>query len=180
MRLFVALNFDDEVKTYLREVQNQIRAIAYKGNYTSSDNFHLTLRFLGEFREGEVANLYTILDKVSEKFTPFEIKIGKINSFLRNNKHLVFIEVIENSEAIVHLAHYLNKLIDESYKLPNKFHFRPHITIAREIIYHQENNIKVLPFHKPILVNNISLMLSKRNKQNKLIYTPLHTITFTK
>ena len=48
MRLFIAINFDDSFKTGLLNIINTLKRNGIKGNFTLSDNLHLTLVFLGE------------------------------------------------------------------------------------------------------------------------------------
>lgn len=50
MRLFVAINFNDEMKKGLAGVTETLRVNAVKGNFTLTDNLHLTVEFIGETR----------------------------------------------------------------------------------------------------------------------------------
>ena len=51
IRLFIAVNCDDETKKLLISIQNNIRAQSPKGNFSRPENLHLTLVFLGETQE---------------------------------------------------------------------------------------------------------------------------------
>jgi len=177
MRLFVAINFDQNVKDYLSEVQALVRSSAFKGNYTLYDNFHLTLRFLGEFPEGEVDTFCDCLDELACDAKPFTIRIGDINSFNRKDKHIVYVDVTENKEELYKLAKKLNEIIDKTIEVEDKTPFKPHITIGREVVFkNMQTALNVAPYPHPILVNEVSLMLSSRNKHNVLTYTPLYTV----
>ena len=51
MRLFVAVNFTDQVKHSLLDGICSLRTQASRGNFTREENLHLTLAFLGETKE---------------------------------------------------------------------------------------------------------------------------------
>lgn len=177
MRLFFAINFDEKVKDYLSEVQALVRSSALKGNYTLYDNFHLTLRFLGEFPESDVDIFCDCLDELATSAKPFKIKIGDIGSFNRKDKHIVYVDVLENKEDLYKLAKKLNEIIDNHIEVEDKPPFKPHITLGREVVFHNTlEPLNVLPYPYPILVDEVSLMLSSRNKHNVLTYKPLYTV----
>ena len=48
MRLFAAINFNNEVKQRIGLIQDQIRKKDPKGKFSLPENIHLTLVFLGE------------------------------------------------------------------------------------------------------------------------------------
>jgi 2'-5' RNA ligase len=48
MFLFIAVNFDDATKNKLGGITRLLAAGATSGNFTATDNFHLTLVFIGE------------------------------------------------------------------------------------------------------------------------------------
>ena len=47
MRLFIAINFDEETKQSIIAVQRRLREWG-RGNFSHPENLHLTLAFLGE------------------------------------------------------------------------------------------------------------------------------------
>lgn len=177
MRLFIAINFDNTVKDYLSEVQSIVKTSALNGRYTLYDNFHLTLRFLGEIDRCDVSALYALLDELSVTMHAFNIKIGDIHSFNRKDKHIVYVDVLKNKNELVNLVKTLNQLIDANFTLKKNNQFKPHITIAREVVFKEVSSLaKIVPFNNNISVNKISLMLSSRNKNNDLTYTPFYTV----
>ena len=48
MRLFIAINFDENMLDALTEIQDDLRRCGVKGHYTPRENLHMTLAFLGE------------------------------------------------------------------------------------------------------------------------------------
>ncbi len=181
MRFFIALNFENNVKDYLLEIQSLIKESVLKGNYTLYDNFHLTLRFLGEFNQEDIYLFEEVLDELKSSINSFNIKIGGINSFQRKDKHIVFVDVIENRTELNHLANTLNKMIDERLKVTERYQFKPHITIGREIVFKDDSYLgKIIPYQDKIFIDKVSLMLSSRNEHNILTYTPVYTVKLGK
>jgi len=175
MRVFIGIEFDSNVLEYLTKVQDLVKQGAKKGNYTLFNNFHLTLRFIGEVTNQEVDTLCHILDEVSEHCRSFNIKIGNLNSFNRHNKHLVYVDVIHNQDKLSMLAYNLERKLDGHFKARTD-QFKPHITIAREVELAQESVLNlVTSYEHPIATKQITLFVSER-KQNQLIYTPLYRV----
>ncbi|HEY8364641.1 MAG TPA: RNA 2',3'-cyclic phosphodiesterase [Haloplasmataceae bacterium] len=177
MRLFIAFNFSNQVKTYLKSVQDYLKHHTLSGKFTSFNNFHLTLRFLGEYPESKVKLFCDILDNVKEQKEPFFIKLGKLDSFVRENKHIVYMDILDKDKRLLDLANSLNLLVNEKLNCTNQERFKAHITLAREVILNTRlNDIKIKPYPEKILVKDISLMLSHRSINNELIYTPLYSV----
>ena len=53
MRLFIAIQFNDEILEALNELQEDLRDQGMEGNYSPSENLHLTLAFIGECGDPE-------------------------------------------------------------------------------------------------------------------------------
>ena len=67
MRLFIAINLSYAMKDSLINMQNALYDRGVRGNYTSEENLHLTLAFIGEYPDAE-----TVLDALSSvSFRPF-------------------------------------------------------------------------------------------------------------
>ena len=54
MRVFIAIDFEEEVKDYLDGIQNIIKENSRHGNFTQKENYHITLRFMGEVNKSDV------------------------------------------------------------------------------------------------------------------------------
>ena len=48
MRLFIAINLSDDMKAALLDLQNDLYDRGVRGRYTTEENLHLTLAFIGE------------------------------------------------------------------------------------------------------------------------------------
>ena len=59
MRLFTAILLDREIKNTLIRAQKELMTLGVTGNYTTEDNLHLTLAFIGEYDD----TLHLVPDK---------------------------------------------------------------------------------------------------------------------
>ena len=89
MRLFTAVCFDEKTKDFLEQCQIKIRECIRGGNFTSRDNLHLTLIFLGEVSPNKILDLKQSVDKV--KFDKFELTFNVIGSFRRRESSIVWV-----------------------------------------------------------------------------------------
>lgn len=77
MRLFIAVNCSEEMKSALTDIQQLIRKQSITGNYTKLDNFHLTLAFIGEYDRPDRAS--EALERVC--FEAFQLSLNGIGAF---------------------------------------------------------------------------------------------------
>ena len=77
MRLFIAVKLSDAMKDSLITMQNTLHDRGVRGNYTTEENLHLTLAFIGEYPDAE-----TVLDALSSvAFRPFGLSLEGMGRF---------------------------------------------------------------------------------------------------
>lgn len=64
MRLFIAIELSDFAAAHLGRLQDALRPLAADARWTRSDQFHLTLKFLGEMPDGQVDALVKTLRRI--------------------------------------------------------------------------------------------------------------------
>ncbi|HEX2924913.1 MAG TPA: RNA 2',3'-cyclic phosphodiesterase, partial [Ruminiclostridium sp.] len=90
MRVFFAIEFDEDIKSYFSEIQEKVRKYCLSGNFTLKENFHLTLRFMGEQSEGQIEKLKEVLRDAAETHS-FELKLEKMGSFRKGNRSIIWL-----------------------------------------------------------------------------------------
>lgn len=162
MRLFVAINFSNEVKNGLLSAINELRTQAVSGNYTSPDNLHLTLAFIGE-----TDKISAVRGAIDRSVVPaFEITVSGSGHF--GNLYWVG---IENNPKLKALAENLqNDLRNCGFDIEERA-FKPHITLARRLETSKPLSLNVKRTSMP--VTRISLMKSERIN-GKLTYTEVY------
>ena len=167
MRLFTAINFSPGTCLRLTLLQDELRAKSARGNFTSPENIHLTLVFLGECGGAQLAAAKAALDAVH--FEPFSIEVDRVGCFARGESNIWWAGVRESRPLLNLQSQLINKLAIEGFALDSR-RYSPHITLGRKV----EGNIAgwwVEPFGET--VSSIELMRSER-LQGKLTYTQIY------
>lgn len=164
MRLFIAINLNNEMKDALLDLQGDIMNLGVGGNYTRPENLHLTLAFIGEFSDPDLVK--EVVDRVW--FEPFDVAFAGAGSF----RNLWWVG-IEKNDALANLVRRLRRgLADAGIPFDRK-KFSPHITVIRRPDRPLDEVLGSLQIPKArMTVDHISLMRSDRGK-NGMIYTEL-------
>jgi len=135
MRLFIAIDFPEEIKQEFFELSSELMRQADAGRIIPLENYHLTLVFIGETeRVTDVKDAIATVCRTG--FTDsLRIVFGGVGSFKgrRGRSHTWWVGVEENAE----LTRLANKLADELRVLGfaiEKRAFLPHITIGRDVV----------------------------------------------
>lgn len=171
MRVFFAIELDDGIKDYLSEIQQEVKSHCISGNFTFKENFHLTLRFIGEQNVQQVEKLKQLLKDVACN-SDFELRLDKLGSFNKGNRSIIWTG-LEKSLHLQELYNNMeNTLFQTGYQKEERS-YNPHITLAREVKMENIGFIEKMEIEQlNVKVVSISLMESKR-VNNKLAYVPL-------
>jgi len=166
MRLFIAINFTDETICRLLSLRDELRSRSENGRFSSPENMHLTLAFLGECDSRQTTSIIAAMETVH--FEPFSISIERIGRFRRNGGDIWWAGV-QSSNTLIRLHKDLSeKLIDAGFTLDER-KYNPHITLGREVV------TDAAPWQMPPFgetVGSIELMKSER-VGGKLTYTAI-------
>ena len=163
MRLFIAVKLSDAMKDSLIRMQNTLYDRGVRGNYTSEENLHLTLAFIGEYPDAE-----TVLDALSSvSFRPFELRLEGLGRFGD-----LWWAGMKDSAALTAVVRRIRRALAENDIPFDKKKFSPHITLIRRAAGEMPG---AAPEPVSMQVNAISLMRSDRGR-NGMIYTELWTL----
>ena len=172
MRLFIAVNCDDETKRLLLSVQEKIKSQSLKGNFSRPENLHLTLVFLGETPEEQVPAICSaIKEALRPPASPFTLAFSQTGCYRHSNKELWWIGAGHSDPSLGALKNLRQRITGGLSTAGAAFDdrpFNPHITLGREI---KHNAPIVIPQQEiNFSVNRISLMKSERSG-GVLVYT---------
>lgn len=173
MRLFISINFNEDICNKLYDTICEIKEIAQNGNFSRKENLHVTLAFLGEVEPNDIEKVKTCMDAVNAK--GFDIHIGGLGRFKRYGSDIYWVG-IEKSEVMSELHQLLNSELSKSGFPVEQREFKPHLTIGRKVNCDYQQAKKQIEQLGSMtqLVSKFSLMLSER-KNGKLIYTELYS-----
>jgi 2'-5' RNA ligase len=157
-RLFIAVNFSDEVKNRLLSLQQRIRRQAVKGRFPPRENLHLTLIFLGE--TGEPA-LPCIQEAVSGiKTAPFTLELGCLGFFKRAGGDIWWIGPDKTNPGVEALKSLHEELCAGLGRaMPVRQGLEAHITLGRDITLRERLDCRTEKITLP--VKRVSLMKSE-------------------
>ena len=167
MRLFIAINFSEKIRAQLVFLRDELRSRSKCGNFTSADNLHLTLAFLGECDAKQTSAAKMAMDAVS--FEPLFLNIERIGRFKREVGDIWWAGVQENKHLSTLHSNLTDKLISAGFTL-EKRKYNPHITLGRKV---ETDAVpwQVSPFCET--VTSIELMKSER-ADGELRYTAIY------
>lgn len=168
MRLFVAIQLNQSVKQPAKDVQDTFKQFGVRGNYTSQENLHITLAFIGEYGDPNA-----VIDALkSVRFTPFAVTIDEVGSF----DELWWMGP-SGSDDLNRLAGKVRHALSDAGIDFDKKKFKPHVTILRKPVYGKEGRMVHMSIEpESLMADRISLMSSTRGK-NGMIYKEIGSVS---
>ncbi|HTC49703.1 MAG TPA: RNA 2',3'-cyclic phosphodiesterase [Candidatus Aquilonibacter sp.] len=153
MRLFVALDIDDEIREKISSFVGQVREFAPEARWVRPESLHVTLKFIGEKPEQEVEKIKLALGTIESKQIPCHsdpqvepgaeeslpfFSNGKIEMSIRGYGFFptaraprVFWIGITSDSSLSSLAAAVDEKLS-AIGIPKEDHaFNPHLTLAR-------------------------------------------------
>jgi len=156
-RVFIAINFPEEIKRELENFQSKWPELPVR--WTKPENLHITLAFLGYLSDDELLNVCKITKEVAQKHKPFSINLNKIcyGPPKKMPPRMVWVEG-EKSKELAELRDDLEKSLLSSFgqkiqELEVKA-FSPHITLGR---IRQWEFRQIEPEERPVIEEDVSL-----------------------
>lgn len=178
-RVFIAIEFQETIKSSLHKIQSMVVKESRTGNFTSKENFHLTLKFIGEATADKIKEINNSIDEVTLNQSNFNLQFDSLGQFPRGNKSIVWVGLKPN-EILNKLYLDLEIALEKIGIKREEKKLTPHITIGRQVLLNEDFNklVEVVDIdNMAILVDKISLMKSAR-VDGKLKYTPIYINKF--
>jgi RNA 2',3'-cyclic 3'-phosphodiesterase len=130
MRAFIAIELPEALRERLTREQARFRAAAVEARWTEPQGIHLTLKFLGEISDGQLAHVTKSLKAVG-RFEPFRIQTKGFGFFPDARKPRVFWAGLEAPAELAQLAARVETALTPAGFAPESRAFHPHLTLAR-------------------------------------------------
>lgn len=168
MRLFIAINFNEDIINDLVRLQTELRSCGVEGNFTRPENLHLTLAFIGEY--GNSDDVLDVMETVP--FQPIPLKFEGLQHF----RDMYFAR-LGNTPGLESYVRRLRRALSENGIPFDRKKFSPHITLIRKVSFRGgvpkevSENINV----RETMAAAVSLMHSERGRKG-MIYTEIGEI----
>lgn len=165
MRLFIAVKPDRKTLDTLVMMQEKMKKQGVYGNYTSLQNLHITLAFIGDYDKPQ-----KVLEAMKTvRFPPFELSVKGIGSF----GELYFADMAVSDNLKEYVTD-LRAALDKAGVPYDRKKFTPHITLLRRASKPVVRNISVQS--EPMTADSVLLMRSDRGERG-MIYTPVGSVS---
>src|SRR5947207_4238417 len=129
MRIFVALDLNEETRTRIQQFVDEVRSFAPNARWIPPESLHITLKFIGEKPDVLVKQIDSALGSLT--VPPFRITFNGTGFFPTPRAARVFCTGIEAEPGLAELA---RKIADSLVELgipKEQRSFSPHLTLAR-------------------------------------------------
>ena len=131
MRLFIAINFNNDTRSRLLALRDELRGKSQEGNFSAPENLHLTLVFLGECDGKQAADTKSALGGLS--FEPFDMTVDCVGRFRRQGGDLWWAGLRESKPLSDIQRGLTDRLAAMGFALERR-KYSPHVTLGREVV----------------------------------------------
>lgn len=146
MNHFFALTLSDDVRRSVAAFAEDWQALlgdAFAARWYAPEDFHVTLKFLGDVRDAKIAPLRAVGSRAAVESSPFSVSVGLSGAFPSPRQPRVLILRLRRSDEIVSLAERLDTLTTALDFPPEMRSYQPHVTLARCQPAHYKRGLEV-------------------------------------
>lgn len=131
MRLFVAINLPDDVRRAVHEAVAVVRNRGMPARWTDPDQYHVTLKFIGQARPDRRDAHVEVLRRVASGYAPVDMTVRELGAFPSLRRPRVVWMGVEPTPQLRALKHDLEHGYASLGVERETRAFRPHVTLAR-------------------------------------------------
>ncbi len=132
LRTFVAIEIPRSVREEIDSFLREFRSIDAEVRWEPVRKLHITLRFLGETAESQIADIVRLLQDAAYGINPFSIVFSSTGCFPNKREpRVLWIGADAPSGTLETLAAKVDALMKQAGFEPENKAFHPHVTIAR-------------------------------------------------
>jgi len=175
VRLFFCLELPAEVRRALADVAKRCQKALGEGNWVPEENYHLTVRFLGEVEDGKLPELLKLGADVAKKIPPFSLTLDVLGGFPAPKRaRVLWVGPKEKSPEFLRLVELTEEFLQRLGFPPEEKEALPHVTLARFKIPRDLSAVlgKEVPAIPRVEVESLTLMRSELRPEGAR-YTPV-------
>ncbi len=132
VRTFVALRLPAEVRRAIGELEDRIHVPGVRVKWVEPENFHLTLKFLGDVAGDRLEAVFGAVEKGCEGRRAFEISLEGVGAFPDLKRpRVVWVGVHRGREEVARLASSIDDSLAEAGFAREDRPFKAHATVGR-------------------------------------------------
>lgn len=131
-RTFIALEMNDALQDYLEKVIHRVAPALSHLRWVDIHGIHLTLAFLGELDDGQLAQAQDAALRAATQVSPFSYCLSHLGIFgSPRHPRVLWMGIEETSGELQRLHYILNRELSRCGFDVDEHPFSPHLTLAR-------------------------------------------------
>jgi 2'-5' RNA ligase len=130
MRLFVALDIPEAVRENLAGMRRDFPSIGSQLRWVPTQNFHVTLKFIGSVPPERLPSIIEALRRVS-LVEPVQLRIRGVGWLVNAKTGVILFATVEDSKPLTALATAIDQQLERLGFTPENRAFMPHLTLVR-------------------------------------------------
>jgi 2'-5' RNA ligase len=131
-RTFIALEMNEDLHRHLERVIDQVAQVLPNARWVNPAGIHLTLAFLGELTDAQLAEAMQAAAIAAHQAHPFTYRLSRLGIFgSPQQPRVLWMGIDEPSGALTRLHRILNQELEQRGFEIDKRPFSPHLTLAR-------------------------------------------------
>ncbi len=131
-RTFIALEMNNALQSHLAGVIHQVAQVLPGIRWVDPSNIHLTLAFLGELTDEQLAEAIQATELVSQQAQPFSYRLSHLGTFGSPRfPRVIWMGIEEPVGSLASLHRMLNRHLQRRGFEVDTRPFSPHLTLAR-------------------------------------------------
>lgn len=131
-RCFIAIDIPGTVKSNLMDIQKKLKSWPAKVKWVAEQNFHLTLKFLGDVSVRKIPDMVKLLEMIGQSHKRWEISLSGIGAFPHSrNPRVVWVGIDDPRGNLLRLRDNIEaECMKVGFARETKG-FSPHLTLGR-------------------------------------------------
>ena len=135
MRCFIAIDINEAVRKGIgalqRELMGKVRLGKGDVKWVEPENIHLTLKFLGEIEDNQLATVCEISKQVAALHKNFTLDIETVGSFGGKSAKVVWVGAGKGADELIAMQKDLDDRLEEAGYPKEEREFSAHLTLCR-------------------------------------------------
>lgn len=180
MRTFIAVPMGNEVRETLRALLDALNRQCPDARWSHPDNIHITLRFLGEVPDRDIADVSRAAALAAESAAPFDLTLSRLGGFGGRQPRVMKVSLSGETDRLKVLQADLEDRLEHAGFGREQRAFKPHVTLGRRKNAALPADWDKTPLSGPseFTVDSLIVFASQLTRRGP-IYTPMATYTLT-